>query len=128
MATTVFSDIKAGLKLDASGDIDMVQNEYSIRQSVMTILSTRVGERVMLPKFGSYLHTYLFDPIDSITELLIKDSVRESLTTWENRISIDRVTVIGYEDDNQYQIDVEYTINLNNQQGFFSGRVMAATA
>lgn len=126
MAKIFFSDIKSGIPLDQLGNIALVTNDLSVRQSIMAILSTRKGERVMQPTFGSDLHTFLFDPIDIITERLMKQEILTALSTWEDRIDITRISVKGDEDSNSYVIGIGYFISKTRQEGFFEGRVKAA--
>lgn len=57
-----------------------------LRTSIIAILMTTPGERVMLPDFGAGLLGKLFDPLDE--ELLgqIKAEVQEAIERWDDRI------------------------------------------
>ena len=44
-----------GLRLSPSGGIAMVQEEASVRQAILLLLSTSPGERVMRPDYGCEL-------------------------------------------------------------------------
>lgn len=58
----------------------------NIRQSVEIILRTEPGERLLHPGFGTKLHQFLFENMDSQTEEMIRREVRQSLYLWEKRI------------------------------------------
>lgn len=69
-----------------TGRIEGVSQEEDIAQSIRLILSTRKGERVMLPEFGCDLNKYVFGNTrkDDIAE--IRRCVKEALRKWEPRI------------------------------------------
>ncbi len=80
-----------GLMINPQGGITMVEGSDSIRQSILLLLSTIPGERVMRPDYGSHLHLLLFAPNDATTAGLAIHYVRRSLERWEPRIDILRV-------------------------------------
>ena len=77
-----------GLATAATGALAMVEGDESIRQAIILLLSTRPGERLMRPEYGSYLHRLLFAPNDQTTAGLAIHYVRSALTRWEPRVDI----------------------------------------
>jgi phage baseplate assembly protein W len=65
--------------------------EENIRQSISMILSTRPGERQMLPEFGCRIHDLLFAPNTSTTASTIAHSVRSAIGRWESRVEVTAV-------------------------------------
>lgn len=47
-----------------SGNVKMVSEEQDIEESLRILLSTRLGERVMIPRFGCDLTDLLFESIN----------------------------------------------------------------
>lgn len=48
-----------------------------VKRDINNQFATPLGERVMLPSFGTLIYDYLFDPFDEITKnLIIEDAVR----------------------------------------------------
>lgn len=78
----------AGLRVSPSGGISMVQEEGSVRQAILLLLSTVPGERVMRPDYGCELHRLVFAPNDDTTAGLAIHYVRRALERWEPRIDI----------------------------------------
>lgn len=68
------------------GRVEASDKRENIRQSVEIILRTEPGERLMHPEFGTKLHQFLFESLDSQTEEMIRREVRHSLRTWEKRV------------------------------------------
>ena len=77
-----------GLTLNMRGSLAMVDGAASIRQSILLLLTTRPGERIMRPRYGCNLHRLLFSPNDHTTAGLAIHYVRQALLQWEPRIDI----------------------------------------
>ena len=85
-ANAVFVDVNTNYD---RGSPELVINMKAINNSIFNILSTPIGTRVFRPTFGTSLHKYVNDPMDTQTALLIKASVAAALDKWEPRIKID---------------------------------------
>jgi hypothetical protein len=72
----------------SAGPVELAYYEKSIADSILVILGTAKGERVMRPTFGCGLHEYVFEPLDSGTAALVSFEVREALLEWEPRIKL----------------------------------------
>jgi phage baseplate assembly protein W len=68
-----------------------------INQSIHLILSTRIGERVMMPEFGSRLYTLVFEPNDSVLAARLEFETGGALRRWEKRIRVTRMEVLSPE-------------------------------
>ncbi len=82
------SDSAIGIQTAANGKIAMVSDRASIRQSILLLISTIPGERVMRPKYGCNLQQLAFMPNDATTHGLAIHYVRTALEQWEARIDI----------------------------------------
>jgi uncharacterized protein len=82
-----------GLEVDARGGLRTVAGAAAVRQSLMTLLSTRPGERVMRPDYGCDLDAVAFAPMGPTTYTLVELMVRRSVEAFEPRAFIHRVAV-----------------------------------
>ena len=57
----------------ASRGVKMTSGEEDIDRSLEILLSTSLGERVMLPEYGANMEELLFEPIDTGLQTLIFD-------------------------------------------------------
>ena len=80
--------VGSGLELSDTGGIATVDEDASIRQAILLLLTTAPGERVMRPDYGCALHRLLFSPNDDTTAGLAKHFVKKALDQWEPRIEI----------------------------------------
>ena len=70
-----------------------------VRQSILLILDTEPGERVMRPDFGCGLRRFLMEPNNPTTRAAIAREVEAALRTWEPRILVRAVEVTTATDD-----------------------------
>jgi phage baseplate assembly protein W len=76
------------MDVDITGSVMKEAGVYDIEMSIKRILTTRLGERVMLPTYGSNLWKYLFEPLTPMNKDRIKSCVINSLALWEPRIQL----------------------------------------
>ena len=70
---------KFPVELDSADRVVYEKEETKIQQSVLIILGTARGERVMRPEFGSRLNELVFAPINSATKSLVSHYTIEAL-------------------------------------------------
>ena len=71
----------------ATGRVKLSEYEQDIAEAIRIILTTRRGERIMRPEFGSRLHEYIFE-VDSLgVRSRIEHEAEEALRLWEPRIT-----------------------------------------
>ena len=99
------------LRLDADGRIAINSLEDHVRQSILLILQTAKGERVMRPDFGAGLQTLVFSPVNAATAALVQHEVRDALVRFEPRIDILSVEVTSDpEEQNRLMINLQYRV------------------
>ncbi|MCA9595094.1 MAG: GPW/gp25 family protein [Myxococcales bacterium] len=102
----------------ADGRFSLIEGEDNVAQSIVMILSTALGERVMRYELGSELPQLIFEPVNSRTLMRIEESVRSALRDFEKRIIVRRVVAAP---DQQIQskvnVVIEYDIPRTNRRG-----------
>jgi uncharacterized protein len=101
--------------LAADDEVTLVADAEDIRQSIIIILETEPGERVMRPDFGAGLRRLLFEPINTSTLTLVQYRVEQALTRFEPRIDVQQV-LVSPQDASQgvLGIEIDYTIRATN--------------
>lgn len=95
------------------GEIVLAGYEERIRQSILLVLGTARGERVMHPEFGCGIHDLAFDPNSAATEARVGFEVREALLDFEPRVDVDEVRVVR-EAPERMVIHVSYRVRRTN--------------
>ena len=71
--------------------LDYLDGPAKVHQSILLILDTEPGERIMRPTFGCGLRRYLMKPNVVGVRALIKADVELALSRWEPRIRLTSV-------------------------------------
>ncbi len=109
------TDASTGLGISPTGGINMVDEEASVRQSILLLLSTIPGERVMRPDYGCELHRLVFSPNDNTTAGLAIHYVRQALDRWEPRAQVTHLDA-GPNPDNPQRLDILLEYRLRRTQ------------
>lgn len=78
-----------------------------LNDSIFTILSTYVGERVHRPTFGSFLKRLIFEPLNRATAFRVQSEIRRAISQWEKRVTVQ--TILFAIDNNTNTIKVHVT-------------------
>lgn len=81
-----------------------------VRQSILIILDTAPGERVMRPDFGCGLRRYLMEPNTPATRAAIAREIEAALRAWEPRIVVGTVDVTPTDDPSTVLVSISYTL------------------
>lgn len=103
------------LSLDAQGRPALAEFEESVRQSILVVLGTAKGERVMRPDFGCGIYDLVFEVNTASTAGRVAQSVREALLLFEPRIDVLGVDVSsGGERGELMLINIDYMVRATN--------------
>lgn len=99
------------LHVNENGLIAMNALEDHVRQSILLILQTAKGERVMRPDFGARLSDLTFEPVTQATITLSEHYVKEALTRFEPRIVISKVEItVNPQEPDHLLIGLQYRV------------------
>lgn len=97
------------------GKVIMVSAEEDIRQSLLILLSTSPGERVMQPNFGCGLKTQVYENINESTVTILKDLIARAILFYEPRVILENiVTDISDAYEGKLNFTIFYTIISTN--------------
>jgi hypothetical protein len=100
---------------DRTKGVLMVSAETDIAQSLVILLGTRPGERVMQPDYGCDLRRLVFEPMNQNTVTDLKDTITRAVRLFEPRVILEAITV---DDDDAREgllrVGLEYTIISTN--------------
>ncbi|HAN77009.1 MAG TPA: hypothetical protein DCQ31_04150 [Bacteroidales bacterium] len=97
-----------------STGIKIVTGQEDIEQSLYILLSTRIGERFMLPNFGCDLSILLFESMDEGLQKRLEDMIRGAILLYETRINVEKIVFDYRVDDGLVNIDIQYIIRTTN--------------
>ena len=106
-----FKDLSITFKKHpVSNDLVQVKDKAAIVQAITALLLTYKGERPFQPELGCDVRNMLFEPLDYGSAALIKTSIKETITRYEPRITVDSIICDPDYDSNGYSVELFYTI------------------
>ena len=100
----------------SSGSVILVSEEEDIKESLEILLSTKKGERIMMPDYGCNLHHLVFESINADLINRLRNMIEASVTKYEPRITLNNVDIRpDANNDGALFIIIDYTINKTNQ-------------
>lgn len=92
-----------------SNPAELVFNEKSVEQNILSIFETQVGSKWFRPTIGSNISRYLFEPIDMITAERIRFDMAQTLQdNGEFRVRFTLIEVLPDVLNEQYYVNIEY--------------------
>jgi Bacteriophage baseplate protein W len=77
----------------ASGGVRMLEREDDVASSLLILLSTARGERIMVPQYGCNMDELVFENLDTRMRTLMADKIASAILYHEPRIDLERVEV-----------------------------------
>ena len=100
-----------------SNAVEMTSDELDIQLSLQILLSTRKGERVMLPDYGCNLDEMVFEPMTTTFKTYISDMIKTAILFYEARIDLNGVTVDdSRETEGIILLILDYTVRTTNSR------------
>ena len=97
--------------------VKMVSEEADIYESLQILLSTRKGERIMLPDYGCNLDEMVFEAMTTTFKTYIREMIRKAILFYEARIDLHTVKVDdSRETEGIILIILEYTVRTTNSR------------
>ncbi|MDV3002737.1 MAG: hypothetical protein N5P05_004392 (plasmid) [Chroococcopsis gigantea SAG 12.99] len=104
------------LSYEKGGKLRTADYEESVRQSVILILGTAKGERLMRPDFGCGIYDLVFEVKSTATEARVIQEVQDALLRFEPRIDVLGVRVESKDDPRgeMLSITIDYQVRATN--------------
>lgn len=97
--------------------VKMLQDEDDIKSSLEILLSTRLGERIMVPDYGCNLDELLFKPLNITVKTYVIDLIKTAILYHEPRIDARKISIDQSNELNgELLINIEYMIRATNSR------------
>lgn len=97
--------------------VKMLEDEVDIKSSLEILLSTRLGERVMLPGYGCNLEELLFSPLNLTLKTYVIDLIKTAILYHEPRIDVKKIDIdLTEELSGVLLINIDYIIRSTNSR------------
>ncbi len=100
-----------------SKSVKLIEDEEDIKSSLEILLSTRLGERIMVPDYGCNLDELLFKPLNLTLKTYVVDLIKKAILYHEPRIDVNKIAIDPINELNgELLIKLDYTIRSTNSR------------
>lgn len=96
--------------------VRLSEEEQDIKESLVILLNTTLGERVMRPDYGANLENLLFETINVTTASIITNRLKRAILFHEPRITNTSIDLVPDINNGLIEITIEYTIIATNSR------------
>jgi phage baseplate assembly protein W len=96
-----------------TGGVSQQSGDEKLRQNIIHLLMTRIGERTMLRTYGGGVHDMLHDPNNDTLRALAQHQIAKAIAHWEPRVQLQKVDIS--QDKGQLFIEIHYRVRRTNQ-------------
>ena len=112
----IYSDLDLTFRrLPVTNDVALSYDEQAVIRSVRNLLLTGFYERPFQPNLGSNLNKLLFEPADQLTSNLIESEVRNVISNFEPRITVNTINVTISPDENSFNLSMTFFVGNNTR-------------
>ena len=91
-------------------DLIGLKNQSAIARSIRNIVFTLPGESFFQPDFGSKVSASLFENVDEVSSVTIRNEIEYSINTYEPRVNLIQVISEPNYDNNEYNVTIIYEV------------------
>ncbi len=114
MARTFVSGIAFPFQKSATSFPAQAVNDDLIKQSLVQIVMTNRGERIMRPTFGTNTLAFLFDSTD-VLQGRVREQIGQSIADFEPRVRVVSIDVLIKDNENLVEVTITYIVLATGQ-------------
>ena len=96
--------------------VEMLEDNDDIQSSLEILLSTRLGERIIHPKYGCALDELQFEPLTTTMKTYIKDLIETAILYYEPRIDVSKIELEESDNEGLLEIKIDYKVRTTNSR------------
>ena len=102
-----------------TNDVSIKNDIQAINQSLRSLVLTNYYERPFNPTIGCNIRKILFEPMDQLTMLDLRDAIKYTIENYERRVRLIEVRTQDLPEQNAYHVNVIYEIRATEYQASF---------
>ena len=106
-----YKDLSMSFKSNPlNDDLIGLKDQSAIARSIRNIVYTLPGEKFFDSDFGSEVSATLFENLDDVSAITIRDEIEYIINTYEPRVKLINVDSMANYDNNEYNVMITYQI------------------
>jgi phage baseplate assembly protein W len=95
----------------------MLTDEDDIKSSLEILLTTKVGERILQPKYGCNMDELIFNPLDRTLKTFVTELIETAILYHEPRIDVEKIDISQGDDfTGELLVILDYKIRATNSR------------
>lgn len=108
---TIYQDLFTKILFERdTKDASLIENEDAVKQAIINIILTNVGERLYNPTFGSEINKMLFENATPQTTSTLINLIRSAIENYEPRANLIDVVASPLPDNNAYTVSIVFSV------------------
>ena len=105
-------------------DLNTSVNFEAIKNSLINLITTFPGQKILNPEFGMNFGDLLFLPVSKARATVVGETISNTVAGFEPRIQVTFIEVTADIENQEYELDIEITIpEFNNNPLNLKGRL-----
>lgn len=97
--------------------VAMLTDEEDIKSSLEILLSTKVGERIMQPKYGCNMDELLFNPLNRTLKTFVSELIKTAILYHEPRIDVEKIDITKGDDlSGELLVLIDFKVRATNSR------------
>jgi uncharacterized protein len=97
--------------------VAMLTDEEDIKSSLEILLSTRIGERIMQPKYGCNMDELLFSPLNRTLKTFVSELIKTAILYHEPRIDVEKIDITKGDDlSGELLVLIDFKVRATNSR------------
>ena len=97
--------------------VTMLTDEEDIKSSLEILLSTKIGERIMQPKYGCNMDELLFSPLNQTLKTFVSDLIKTAILYHEPRIDVEKIDITKGDDlTGELLVLIDFSVRATNSR------------
>jgi phage baseplate assembly protein W len=93
-----------------TNDLIVLTNESAIKNAVINLVRTRVGEKFFNSNIGTNVNNSIFELQSVAIAIQLENEINQVLKNYEPRIFVNDIRIVFPEDSNEISISIDYDI------------------
>ncbi len=97
--------------------VTMLTDEDDIKSSLEILLTTKIGERIMQPKFGCKMEELLFNPLNRTLKTFVAELIKTAILYHEPRIDVEKIDITQGDDlTGELLVIIDFKVRATNSR------------
>jgi phage baseplate assembly protein W len=98
-------------------EVTMFKDESDIKSSLEILLSTKIGERIMQPKYGCNMDELLFNPLNRTLKTFVSELIKTAILYHEPRIDVEKIDITKGDDlSGELLVLIDFKVRATNSR------------